>query len=156
MYCIYIGIDQLTAYTKKDVNGLVGDKELREAVRLPKATVGYCSRLALGSNGNYIAINIPQIILWHFITIDNVLGSLFTAKKLESDKKNPVKKFVNVFAKRVAVSAVPNACQICECTARDQGTAYTNCHSCDYQTSPSQDSVSAEEIMSFIKYWHKF
>ena len=69
-------------------------------------------------------------------------GTVFTAKKLESDKKNGVKKFATVFAKRVAQSAMPCPCQTCECTADNNGMSYMECFPCEYPTLPLQWEVS--------------
>ncbi|XP_069692884.1 uncharacterized protein Apoltp isoform X2 [Periplaneta americana] len=106
---IFYGMDGKTAFTKKDVKTLTGSSELRRQVRLPKELLGYCTPLALETN-----------------------GTVFTAKKLESDKKSAVKKFVTVFAKRVAQSARPSSCQTCECTADNNGMSYMECFPCEY------------------------
>ncbi|PSN49824.1 hypothetical protein C0J52_08839 [Blattella germanica] len=106
---IFYGMDRGTAYTKKDSKVFTGSSELRRQVKIPKAMLGYCTPLALETN-----------------------GTIFTAKKLQSDKKNGVKKFATVFAKRVAKSAKPCSCQTCECTADNNGMSYMECYRCDY------------------------
>jgi hypothetical protein len=47
------GMDGSTAYTKKHVKmkTLKGSAELRRQVKLPKVTMGYCTPLALETNG---------------------------------------------------------------------------------------------------------
>jgi hypothetical protein len=45
------GIDGSTAYTKKDLKSLKGSSELRRQVKLPKVMLGYCTPLALETNG---------------------------------------------------------------------------------------------------------
>ncbi|KAJ9580979.1 hypothetical protein L9F63_023840, partial [Diploptera punctata] len=106
---IFYGMDATTAFTKKDFKVLTGSTELRRQVKVPKAMLGYCTPLALETN-----------------------GTIFTAKKLESDKRNGVKKFASVFAKRVAKSAKPSPCQKCECTADNNGMSYMECFPCEY------------------------
>ncbi|XP_044741918.1 apolipophorins-like [Chrysoperla carnea] len=113
---IFYGIDSNTAYTKKDVKELKGDAGLRRQVKLPKADLGFCSPLALETN-----------------------GSVFTATKLQNDKRGAIKKFATVFAKRVAQSAIPNSCQTCECTANSDGASYIECLPCEYPTALSID-----------------
>jgi hypothetical protein len=75
----------------------------------------------------------------------NVLGTIFTARKLIPDKKNPIKKFSSVFAKRVATTAHPIECQTCECTGQDTGIAYMHCYQCDRYPSP----MSIEEVSDY-------
>jgi hypothetical protein len=48
---LVLGMDGLTAYTKKDVKTLIGSTELRRQIKLPKAMLGYCTPLALETNG---------------------------------------------------------------------------------------------------------
>jgi hypothetical protein len=59
-----------------------------------------------------------------------------------SEKKNAVKKFATVFAKRVAHSARPSSCQTCECTADNNGMSYMECFPCEYPTPAFIDYVS--------------
>ncbi|PNF28889.1 hypothetical protein B7P43_G03854 [Cryptotermes secundus] len=119
---IFYGMDGLTAYTKKDVKSLKGSTELRRQVKLPKAMLGYCTPLALETN-----------------------GTVFTARKLLSEKKNAVKKFATVFAKRVARTARPSSCQICECTADNNGMSYMECFPCEYPSPSSIDYDFSED-----------
>ena len=74
----------------------------------------------------------------------SVLGTVFTARKLESVKKNAVKKFATVFAKRVAKSARPSPCQTCECTADNNGMSYMECFPCVYPSPHMTDYVSKQ------------
>nr|CAD7461834.1 unnamed protein product [Timema tahoe] len=108
---MFYGIDSINAYTKKDFKNLKGSTELRRQVRLPKAHLGFCIPLAMESN-----------------------GTIFSAKKLELTRKNAVKKFVTVFTRRVAMTAVPCQCQKCECTADNDGMSYMECFPCQYPT----------------------
>jgi hypothetical protein len=48
---LVLGMDGSTAYTKKDAKTLIGSTELRRQVKLPKAMLGYCTPLALETNG---------------------------------------------------------------------------------------------------------
>ncbi|XP_066998183.2 uncharacterized protein Apoltp [Anabrus simplex] len=106
---IFYGMDGETAYTKKDVKSLKGDSDLRRQVKLPKSKLGFCTALALETN-----------------------GTVFTAKLLEVEKKGAVKKFVTVLSKRIAKTAVPYSCQTCECTADNNGMSYMECFPCEY------------------------
>jgi len=122
---IFYGMDRSTAYTKNDLKILKGSSELRRQVKLPKVVLGYCTPLALETN-----------------------GTVFTARKLESDKKNAVKKFATVFAKRVAKSARPSPCQTCECTADNNGMSYMECFPCEYP-SPKMIDYDFDEDGAF-------
>ncbi|KAJ8978166.1 hypothetical protein NQ317_004215 [Molorchus minor] len=103
---IPIGIDRRYAYTKKDVRGLIGDQQLRKSIFLPKPTLGLCLSLVMETN-----------------------GTVFSAKHLESDKRN-AKKISTVFAKAVATRALPRQCVDCECTAPNTGVSYMECYQC--------------------------
>lgn len=50
------GIDRMTAYSKKDIHGLIGDVALRKQVSPPKSTLGYCAPLALETNGKSVSV----------------------------------------------------------------------------------------------------
>ncbi|XP_053673666.1 uncharacterized protein LOC128723926 [Anopheles nili] len=108
---LFYGMDNRAAYTKKDVKELVGDEDLRRQIRLPKATLGECIALALETD-----------------------GSVFGGHKLRQDRANTnnTKKFIKVFAKRIAWTAIPNSCQTCECTGHNTGVAYMQCIPCNY------------------------
>ena len=116
---LFYGMDRDKAYTKKDLREFTGDTELRKQVRLPKSALGICTPLAIETN-----------------------GTIFWAKKLRPEKRNPVKKFASVFARRVALSAEPVPCQICECTGHNTGVAYMICNPCDYPSPYSFGDVS--------------
>lgn len=47
----FIGLDSNAAYTKEDFKHLKGDIELRKQTKLTKSLLGYCTPLALESNG---------------------------------------------------------------------------------------------------------
>mgnify|MGYP003346589022 CR=1 FL=1 len=106
---IFFGMDKKYAFTKNDVRELKGDSDLLGQVRKPKSTLGVCMSFARDTN-----------------------GSIFTAKKLEEEKKSTIKRFATVFAKRIAHSALPKKCQICECTAPNTGLSYMECFPCHY------------------------
>lgn len=106
-------------YTKKDGRILKGDKDLRKQVKIPKSVLGLCIPLALETN-----------------------GTIFTAKKLEGVKNPSVKKFVAVWAKRVAKTSLPSSCQSCECTGHDNGTPFMECFPCHYQPNAFMFNVS--------------
>ncbi|XP_049847119.1 uncharacterized protein LOC126299332 [Schistocerca gregaria] len=126
---ILYGIDGKTAFTKNDVKNLKGDKGLRRQVKLPKTLLGVCTALALETN-----------------------GSVFMAKKLEMEKKNFVKKYLNVFSKRVVSSAAPFTCQACECTAHNNGVSYTECFPCEYPVPSHIDPEFTRDMDIPIEY----
>ncbi|XP_053663269.1 uncharacterized protein LOC128712401 [Anopheles marshallii] len=123
---LFYGMDSKVAYTKKDVKELKGDAELRQQIRLPKKTLGECIALALETD-----------------------GSIFGGHKLRQDRSNTnnTKKFIKVFAKRIAVSAQPNTCQWCECTGHNTGVAYMQCTPCHYPSPFSMDDEDMTEDM---------
>uniref|UniRef100_A0A1Y1LL77 Vitellogenin domain-containing protein n=1 Tax=Photinus pyralis TaxID=7054 RepID=A0A1Y1LL77_PHOPY len=121
---IFFGMDGTRAFTKNDVRELKGDSDLLGQVRKPKSTLGVCMSFARDTN-----------------------GSIFTAKKLEADKKNAIKRFAAVFAKRVAHSATPKKCQICECTAPNTGLSYMECFPCHYPVFASINNGFNEDEM---------
>uniref|UniRef100_A0A182M2K1 Vitellogenin domain-containing protein n=1 Tax=Anopheles culicifacies TaxID=139723 RepID=A0A182M2K1_9DIPT len=123
---LFYGMDSQLAYTKKDVKQLKGDRELRRQIRLPKQTLGECIALALETD-----------------------GSIFGGHKLRQDRSNTnnTKKFIKVFAKRIAVSAQPNNCQTCECTGHNTGVAYMQCTPCHYPSPLSMDDEDMTEDM---------
>uniref|UniRef100_A0A1B6DM97 VWFD domain-containing protein n=1 Tax=Clastoptera arizonana TaxID=38151 RepID=A0A1B6DM97_9HEMI len=104
----FFGFDSEAAYTKNDLKHFKGNKALLKHVKVRKSLFGYCTPLALNTN-----------------------GSLFTAKKMENSSLTSVKKFLGVFAKRVAKSSVPQTCQMCECSADDYGIDFIECYPCD-------------------------
>ncbi|XP_053973970.1 uncharacterized protein LOC128873939 [Hylaeus volcanicus] len=106
---MFYGIDASKSYTKKDARTFIGDPDLRRQVKLPKNLLGYCTPLALEIN-----------------------GTIFSGDKLRFDKMISIKKFINVFSKRVALTATPNRCQNCECTADNNGVTRMECIPCVY------------------------
>ncbi|KFB38034.1 AGAP008807-PA-like protein [Anopheles sinensis] len=131
---LFYGMDSRAAYTKKDVKELVGDEELRKQIRLPKATLGECIALAMETN-----------------------GSVFGGHKLRQDHRaantNNTKKFIKVFAKRIAQTAVPNSCQTCECTGHNTGVAYMQCLPCEYPSpfTLDDDDMTDEKFLSVMQ-----
>lgn len=67
-------------------------------------------------------------------------GTLFTSKPLADNKLT--KKFVSVFAKRVASTAKTNSPQICECHSDKNGIPYTECTTQTYLSAINFDFVS--------------
>ncbi|CAD7080164.1 unnamed protein product [Hermetia illucens] len=113
---IFFGMDRDFAYSKRDFKDFRGDVELRKQVRVPKEILGFCTPLAIETN-----------------------GSVFTANKLRPEKRNPIKKFATIFARRVAKTALPAQCQTCECTGHNTGVAYMTCTSCSIMSATSMD-----------------
>ena len=122
------GFDREHAYTKKYLKDLKGDVILRQSMRMPKDKLGLCTALAIESN-----------------------GAVFAAKKLRPGEKSPYKKFALVFAKRVAKSAIPNRCQMCECSGHNNGIAYMSCTSCssDYDLDDEKMLLLMQAGMDF-------
>lgn len=129
---LFYGMDSRVAYTKKDVKELIGDEELRKQIRLPKVTLGECIALAMETN-----------------------GSVFGGHKLRQDRANTnnTKKFIKVFAKRIAMTAVPNSCQTCECTGHNTGVAYMQCLPCHYPSpfALDDDDMTDEKFLSVMQ-----
>lgn len=120
---IFFGLDRHFAYTKKYPKDPQGDAELRRHVKLPKDALGICMPLAIETN-----------------------GTIFTANKLMAGRPN-TKKFCAVFAKRVALTAAPTTCQVCECTGHNTGTAYLTCTHCNFPSASSLDYGFNEDEM---------
>ncbi|XP_011308401.1 uncharacterized protein Apoltp isoform X2 [Fopius arisanus] len=129
---IFYGLDATKSYTRKDVKVLRGDVDLRRQVKMSKNTLGYCTPLALESN-----------------------GTIFSGNKLRFEKSTAIKKFTSVFAKRVAATALPSHCQHCECTADNDGVTHMECIPCvypmptyvDYETFNEDDTLSVLQPM---------
>jgi len=119
----FFGFDRDFAFTKKY---LEGDKELRRHIRLPKSASGLCAALAIETK-----------------------GSVFSANKLKPGQKNPTKKIASAIAMRVAKTAVPRSCQICECSGHNTGVAYMTCGRCmefDIANSDSDDFIDDYDL----------
>lgn len=112
------GFDSNYAFTNGYLKDDDGNKELRTEIIMPKTTLGWCMVWALETN-----------------------GTIFNANKLKQDSRTPIKKYAAVFAKRVANSAIPSACQTCECTGENNGIAYMTCTRCDFP-----DEFEGEDI----------
>jgi len=100
------GLDQRGVFTNKDVNAreLRGDAVLKNQVIMPK---DICTTLALETNGTVF-------------NIQKLLGGRYTTQKA----------FMDVFARRVANSAHPTKCQVCECQPDKDGVGRSVCSKC--------------------------
>lgn len=116
---IFYGLDAAKSYTKKDSRVLIGDVDLRRQVKFSKNVLGYCTPLSLETN-----------------------GTIFSGDKLRLEKSALIKKFASVFSKRIALTAEPNKCQFCECTADNNGVTKMECMPCIYPTPVHVDYVS--------------
>lgn len=67
-------------------------------------------------------------------------GTLFTSKPLTDSKLT--RKFVSVFAKRVASTVKTGSPQICECHSDKNGIPYTECTTQTYLSAINFDFVS--------------
>lgn len=124
---VFYGLDATKSYTKRDARALIGDIDLRRQVKLSKSALGYCTPLSLESN-----------------------GTIFSGNKLRFEKPTSIKKFANVFAKRVALTALASPCQQCECTVDSHGQTKTECTPCVYPSPITVDFMS----VSGINYFH--
>lgn len=122
---LFFGIDKTLAYSKTDFKDFQGNVDMRKQVKLPKKTLGVCAPLALESN-----------------------GTIFTARKLRVDQqmKNPIKKLGTVFAKRVARTAVPPECQVCECSGHNTAIAFMQCMPCSMQAFDADDYSDDSDV----------
>lgn len=125
---IFYGLDATRSYTKKDSRTLTGDVDLRRQVKLSKSALGYCTPLSLENN-----------------------GTIFSGNKLRFDKIASIKKFVSVFSKRVALTALPNPCQNCECTAQNNGVTRMECIPCIYPTPVTVDYDVFNDSMTSLQ-----
>lgn len=175
-FCIS-GVDAETAYTRNDFKLLKGDPGLRKQVKLTKNMLGYCTPIVLESNGmsiKSIIIYINLIVqllqtccvynvlffihlaslteIWFEIMFSPPAGSLFTSKKMETENLNLVKKFLQVFAKRIAKTAPAPKCQTCECNSDDNGISYMDCYPCSYPTAANIEYVSCTQTIIHIDY----
>lgn len=125
---IFYGFDASKSYTKKDARILTGDADLRRQVKSMKNVLGYCTPLSLETN-----------------------GTIFSGDKLRFDKLVSIKKFVTVFSKRIAHTALPRSCQHCECTADNNGITKTECMPCVYPTPVTVDYVSIYNTLHSIE-----
>ena len=97
-------------YTARNVRSLKGDRELRRHLAIPK---DFCTPLALETN-----------------------GTLFDLKKMamSGDVAGPTslqaKKFVDIFARRVAATGEPSPCQRCDCIGDRDGIGAVLCQRC--------------------------
>lgn len=124
---IFYGLDATKSYTKKDARVLTGDVDLRRQVKLSKNVLGYCTPLSLETN-----------------------GTIFSGNKLRLDKSASIKKFASVFSKRIALTAEPNKCQYCECTANNNGVTQMECTPCIYPTPVHVNYVSVRNMHNVI------
>ncbi|KAL1129508.1 hypothetical protein AAG570_012453, partial [Ranatra chinensis] len=90
-----------------------------------------------------------KLILEISITYLVSLGTIFTGKKLH-DESMSVKKFSSIFAKRIAVTAEPDSCQLCECIANSDGMQYIECLLCEYTVPEFLDFVSNFEMIRYL------
>ncbi|KAK2581438.1 hypothetical protein KPH14_005113 [Odynerus spinipes] len=127
---IFYGFDASKSYTKKDSRILSGDKDLRKQMKSMKNVLGYCTPLALETN-----------------------GTIFSGDKLRFDKLVSIKKFVTVFSKRIVQTALPRSCQHCECTADNNGITKTECMPCVYPTPVTVDyeTFNVNETLSAMQ-----
>ncbi|KQS70383.1 uncharacterized protein Dere_GG10045, isoform C [Drosophila erecta] len=97
----FFGLDSKLVYSKRFPEG---DAETRSTTHIPKSNLGICTTLAVETH-----------------------GSVFSARKLQPERKYPIKRLATIFAKRVALSATPIQSQTCECSAHNTGVSYMAC-----------------------------
>lgn len=113
------GFDKAHAFTNNYLKDGTGNIDLHAEIILPKNTLGYCMTWALETN-----------------------GTIFTANKIKPSSRTPIKKFLAVMAKRIAKSAIPSSCQMCECTGENNGIAYVTCTRCDYSNGFEEEDMT--------------
>ncbi len=99
---------------------LTGDKDLFALIHAPDTQ---CARLAQETD-----------------------GSFFDMDKLVAGRVRFQKHFVDVFARRVAKSAVVPDCQVCECEADANGAARSVCKPCTGAVVPVMQPVSRKKV----------
>lgn len=111
------GFDAEEVYTVRNVRNLKGDRELRRQLILPK---DFCAPLALETN-----------------------GTLFDLKKMMSSQlQQQTKKFIDIFARRVAATGEPSPCQRCDCIGDRDGIGSILCQRCVSPVIERLDNVS--------------
>lgn len=114
------GVDLNGAFSGRNLKSLMPSFPLLRQIALPK---DMCTPLAFETN-----------------------GTLFNIDRLMQGGKNTrrasAKKFIDVWARRVTLSAKPSPCQKCECVTNDNGVGQIMCSKC---LSPS--------IEHFLKQW---
>uniref|UniRef100_W8B060 Vitellogenin n=1 Tax=Ceratitis capitata TaxID=7213 RepID=W8B060_CERCA len=119
----YYGFDKQFVYSNRNPEG---DSEMRPTLLISKSSLGVCTPLAIESG-----------------------GSIFSIRKTMTERKNSMKRFANIFAKRVVQSSIPNGSQTCECVGHNNVLAYMVC-------TPSEDhnqGSSYGEIDSDFSDW---
>lgn len=133
---VVFGLDRQHAFTKRFLNNPAVDQQLRRQIQMPKKSLGICGPLAIESN-----------------------GSIFTAAKLRSTAVGSrpgigtqIRKFIAVFARRIAQSAVTTACQTCECSGHNTGTAYMTCTHCNFPSAGLMDyGFNEDEMLEILQ-----
>eukprot|EP00092_Neocalanus_flemingeri_P021561 GFUD01023385.1.p1 GENE.GFUD01023385.1~~GFUD01023385.1.p1 ORF type:complete len:4113 (+),score=926.88 GFUD01023385.1:759-12341(+) len=98
-----LGFDKFSVFTAKNLNTLSGDVTLRGQLKVPK---DYLSTLATESG-----------------------GSVFSQSSFVQSARN-FKTAASIFGRRVARTAVPSDCQICECISDREGEGRIACYEC--------------------------
>lgn len=136
---ILYGIDHQYAFTKRYLKETDGNPTLRKELKLPKKSLDLCMPLAFNSK-----------------------GSIFSANKLlpaaNGTRPAEVRKFMTVFAKRVAATAAPASCLSCECSGDNSGNAYTSCTVCNAAVDPmmTNDMSSMTPKISDMEWNNNF
>ncbi|CAH1394070.1 unnamed protein product [Nezara viridula] len=128
---MFYGLDSERAFTKSDFKVMKGDMDLRRQIKLTKSMMGYCTTLALETN-----------------------GTIFTGKRMGSENLALVKKFSSVFARRIAASAQPDSCQHCECMANSEGIDFVDCIPCAIPV-PAYTDFDFQENGT-LSFWQAF
>ncbi|XP_017471465.1 PREDICTED: uncharacterized protein LOC108362829 [Rhagoletis zephyria] len=97
----FFGFDKHFVYSHRFPEG---ESETRHILQISRSGLGICTPLALETG-----------------------GSIFSRKKIMTERKNSFKRFATIFAKRVVQSAMPIGNQTCECTGHKTGVAYMLC-----------------------------
>ena len=115
------GFDAEEVYTVRNVRSLRGDRELRRQLAMPK---DFCTPLALETN-----------------------GTLFDLKKMmPGQQQQQTKKFVDIFARRVAATGEPSPCQRCDCIGDRDGIGSILCQRC---VSPVMERLDKVRLLMY-------
>eukprot|EP00914_Ancora_sagittata_P028296 GHVO01055748.1.p1 GENE.GHVO01055748.1~~GHVO01055748.1.p1 ORF type:complete len:433 (+),score=60.24 GHVO01055748.1:133-1299(+) len=100
------GADNQRVFTRKDAGGknLVGDRELRQQVQVPK---DLCAALALESD-----------------------GSIFNTLQWTQSRPYMQKRFMDVMVRLIAEKGRPESCQKCDCVSDEFGVGRAACKTC--------------------------
>ncbi|XP_046393120.1 uncharacterized protein LOC124161022 [Ischnura elegans] len=129
---VAIGFDSGGAFTTRNVRSLVPNRDLKRQLAIPK---DLCSPLALETNGTRFDVGIvlggtPLATTPQTPPAADAQPSEKEAHAEEMRRKRQRKFALDVFVRRVALTASPSSCQKCDCVANREGVGRVACQRC--------------------------